>query len=348
MPENTPLTTSEKLLTASEKLNEVNASEHMRPKTPARIGAAALVVLLYSAAKARASTRGGTPAAVVAGLGRVETTSGSDAAQTLADLTAANGMRVECEIASALCSNAVCTLNSDKLTASCGCLKMPASATDPAQLALGWSSFILADAPDYQAALQDIAANGSVTSATATALCAAAESGELWPDISDTSYISLYSNDPMSNFNPDSGAIECKNAMCASCMGAPCYDKEYDANYDVTCVCPVTGDGIHCAFAQEEDRADGHLCEEVSSDEASCAASTGGSEHANISHTWTEVQKYVDAILYANPDQGNSTQCPSNGVMNTKFEANSTDYVAALNSTGDAANATGVPAGGRR
>ena len=132
------------------------------------------------------------------------------------------------------------------------------------------------------------------------------------------------------------------------CMGAPCYDKEYDANYDVTCVCPVTGDGIHCAFAQEEDRADGHLCKEVSSDEASCAASTGGSEHANISHTWTEVQKYVDAILYANPDQGNSTQCPSNGVMNTKFEANSTDYVAALNSTGDAANATGVPAGGRR
>ena len=71
----------------------------MRPKTPARIGAAALVVLLYSAAKARASTRGGTPAAVVAGLGRVETKSGSDAAQTLADLTAANGMRVECEIA---------------------------------------------------------------------------------------------------------------------------------------------------------------------------------------------------------------------------------------------------------
>ena len=60
------------------------------------------------------------------------------------------------------------------------------------------------------------------------------------------------------------------------------------------------------------------------------------------------MQKYVDAILYANPDQGNSTQCPSNGVMNTKFEANSTDYVAALNSTGDAANATGVPAGGRR
>merc|ERR1712185_835753 len=126
----------------------------------------------------------------------------------------------------------------------------------------------------------------------------------------------------MSNFNPDSGAIECKNAMCASCMGAPCFDKEDDA--------------------------DGHLCKEVSSDEASCAASTGGSEHANISHTWTEVQKYVDAILYANPDQGNSTQCPSNGVMNTKFEANSTDYVAALNSTGDAANATGVPAGGRR
>ena len=41
--------------------------------------------------------------------------------------------------------------------------------------------------------------------------------------------------------------------------------------------------------------------------------------------------------------------------MNTRYEANSTDYVAALNSTGDAANTTGdaanttgVPAGWRR
>ena len=313
----------------------LTASDRPLPRTAARGGAAAaLVVLLYSAAKARGSTRGGPPAPASAALERVATRSGSDAAQTLADLTTANGLRVECEIASALCSNAVCTLNSDKLTASCGCLKMPASATDPAQLALGWSSFILADAPDYQAALQDVAANGSVTSATATALCAAAESGELWPDISDTSYISLYSNDPMSNFNPDSGAIECKNAMCASCMGAPCYDKAYDGNYELTCVCPVTGFGARCSFARVEDRADGHLCKEVSSDEASCAASVGATEDANLTHSWATIDQYVSAIVTASPDEGNATRCPSTAVDSGKYEANSSSYVAPRNGTG--------------
>ena len=172
------------------------------------------------------------------------------------------------------------------------------------------------------------------SAATLSALCAAAESGALWPQLGDTSFISLESSSPMGDNNPESGALVCDDAMCASCMGAPCYDKAYDGNYELTCVCPITGFGAQCSFARVEDRADGHLCKEVSSDEASCAASVGATEDANITKTWATIDQYVSAIVTASPDQGNATQCPSTAVDSGKYEANSSSYVAPRNGTG--------------
>ena len=43
---------------------------------------------------------------------------------------------VACPVSSALCSLASCTLNEDKLTASCGCQKMPADTGNPAVISL--------------------------------------------------------------------------------------------------------------------------------------------------------------------------------------------------------------------
>ena len=54
---------------------------------------------------------------------------------------------------SALCDLSTCSLNSDKLTASCGCLAMPADTGNPAALQLGWTSAILAGNPLYRTAV---------------------------------------------------------------------------------------------------------------------------------------------------------------------------------------------------
>ena len=117
---------------------------------------------------------------------------------------------VQCTIASALCADAVCTLNSDKLTASCGCLSMPASATNPAELVLGWSTFQLAKSPVYQEALSQAASRGNITQDASDALCAAAESGQIWGVLSNAgelwadriSSTSLWSEN---NYQPGTG-----------------------------------------------------------------------------------------------------------------------------------------------
>ena len=106
------------------------------------------------------------------------------------------------------------------------------------------------------------------------------------------------------------------------------------ANFPRSPQSTTTGFGAQCSFARVEDRADGHLCKEVSSDEASCAASVGATEDANITKTWATIDQYVSAIVTASPDQGNATQCPSTAVDSGKYEANSSSYVAPRNGTG--------------
>ena len=77
-----------------------------------------------------------------------------------------DSIKVDCAIRNALCSDAVCTLNKDKLTASCGCLSMDRDPDNAGELALGWASFILAKSTLYQQALLDVADTGSVETTT--------------------------------------------------------------------------------------------------------------------------------------------------------------------------------------
>ena len=132
---------------------------------------------------------------------------------------------------------------------------------------------------------------------------------------------SMYSTDTyFDDANPEGGGVVCTNAVSASCMGAPCFQIEYDGVYDQTCICPVIGFGVSTPFTQVENKQDGHICDTVSSEKMSCAASSTGSL-SDLS--WSELEEYVDAILDADPKQSDAVQCPSTGV--TWFEHESSD-----------------------
>ena len=100
--------------------------------------------------------------------------------------------------------------------------------------------------------------------------------------------------------------------------------------FDLTCICPVVGWGDTCSFSETEDNADGHLCDEISATNASCAASANG---AASEYTWGELEDFVGAILDADPKQGDALQCPS--YSTTWFEHEGDDDAAKrkLNST---------------
>ena len=280
------------------------------------------------------------------GGGNLSSAEGLSHTDILTYLDAAAGNKVECTVRSALCSSAVCTLNSDKLTANCGCLSMDRDENNPALLDLGWASFIMAKSTLYQSALKDIEDYGSVRTDTADKLCASLSDGSLWTDLATgaseggrgwggkIASTSMYSTDTyFDDENPEVGGVVCDNAVCATCMGAPCFQIEYDGVYDQTCICPVIGFGESCPFTQVENKQDGHICDTVSSDKMSCAASsTGGLTDLS----WGELEEYVDAILDADPKQSDAAQCPSNGVTWFKHESsdrrvNSTDNRQELN-----------------
>ncbi len=261
------------------------------------------------------------------------------------EVAKSDDVKIDCAIRNALCSDAVCTLNKDKLTASCGCLSMDRDPDNAGELALGWASFILAKSALYQQALLDVSDTGSVETATQDALCDAIEDGSIWTDLATgassagggkgwggkVAAVSLWSEDTYFDENdPDGGGVTCSDAMCTGCMGAPCFQIAYDGVYDLTCICPVVGFGATCGFAKAEDNEDGDLCTEISADMASCAASASGFSDEK---TWDELESYVAAIIDADPRGGNSAQCPSPGVDWYEHEAGASR----LNATSNAA-----------
>ena len=302
--------------------------------SPRRDGPNARAALsgLASNASALSGNRSDNVSAALGG-GNLSSAEGLSHTDILTYLDGATGNSVECTVRSALCSSAVCTLNSDKLTANCGCLSMDRDANNPATLDIGWGSFIMAKSTLYQAALQDIDDYGAVRTDTADELCAAVEDGSLWTDLATgaseggrgwggkIASTSMYSTDTyFDDANPEVGGVVCTNAVSASCMGAPCFQIEYDGVYDQTCICPVIGFGVSTPFTQVENKQDGHICDTVSSEKMSCAASSTGSL-SDLS--WSELEEYVDAILDADPKQSDAVQCPSTGV--TWFEHESSD-----------------------
>ena len=297
-----------------------------RRKPRERLGSAALACVLAIGILCSARARASSPRVI----SELDREAGNADRLThdevLEYLSAADEAYFYCTIKSALCANAVCTLNSDKLTANCGCLSMDSDAGNPAQFTLGWSSFVLATSTVFQTGLREIADFGSVRNETADKLCAASEDGSLWADVATgsseggsgwggkiaaTSWNSVtdtYFDDE--NSNPESGGLVCHNAVCANCVGAPCFEVEYDGVFDLTCICPVTAWNSTCPFARAENKQDGDLCETVSSERMSCAACSNVVDEM----MWNEMEAYIDAVLDADPTQGNAAQCPSQGV----------------------------------
>ena len=71
-----------------------------------------------------------------------------------------------------------------------------------------------------------------------------------------------------------------------------------------------TASATSCPFARVENKADGGLCETVSSERMSCAACSNVVDEFE----WEEVDSYITAVLDADPTQGDAAQCPSQGV----------------------------------
>ena len=129
-----------------------------RRKPRERLGSAALACVLAIGILCSARARASSPRVI----SELDREAGNADRLThdevLEYLSAADEAYFYCTIKSALCANAVCTLNSDKLTANCGCLSMDSDAGNPAQFTLGWSSFVLATSTVFQTGLKEIAA----------------------------------------------------------------------------------------------------------------------------------------------------------------------------------------------
>ena len=302
----------------------------LRPAVVASVvlGAALLVFSLAAATPRRAAT----PIISAAALRRARAADGDAIVKFVENYLGEINDSVECAVPSALCDIAACTLNEDNLTASCGCQSMPADAGNPAKLAIGWSSFILAGSAIYREAVVACVDGGNCSRAAYDGLCVAIEAGTLWPsdELADSRRASAnyttstWSTNPL-YFNassPTSGPLTCHDAMCAQCMAAPCYATRYsddDADvFDLTCICPVRA-GETCSFAQAEDRSDGGLCTEISRSEASCAASTGDLYNASTL-SGAEVRDYIDAITSAGAGGGDAARCPSYGALAPVYE----------------------------
>lgn len=221
-----------------------------------------------------------------------------------------------CNVDSALCDIATCTLNADKVTASCGCMRMPGSANNPAKLQLGWGSAVLSHDPVYRAAVLSCS-SGVCSNETLDTLCNAIEQGQLWPDldVAEGGYgVSLYSSDPLYSSITEKGDLfTCPDAMVASCMGAPCYDAVYDKpTFDLTCVCPVLEGS--CKTSQIEGHSDGWLCREISAKGKmrSCAASCFGDYRMLETNSSAQLNAVIAALEQAVPAGDNST-CPTYG-----------------------------------
>lgn len=247
---------------------------------------------------------------------------------------------IECAVPSALCDIAACTLNTDNRTATCGCQSMPADAGNPGVLRLGWGSMILSGSAIYRDTIAACVDSGNCSKADFDVLCIALQEGTLWSGLADarnasTTYsTSLYSTNPLTanaSHDPSEGSsasVVCDDAMCASCMSAPCYDVRYGSGgddddngdvFDLSCVCPVLA-GYECGYAHVESKNDGDLCKEISASHApSCAASTGDI-YNTTSFSGHDVVRYIDAIKTAGAHQGDSAQCPSYGARSPIYD----------------------------
>ena len=248
----------------------------------------------------------------------------------------------------ALCDIAMCTLNDDGLTASCGCQKMDASTHNPANVGLG-AAAVLTFSSTYRSLLETCVDNLEDgycnVQSEADVFCDELAGGTLYPSHMDVDYVSFYSVNPVvaerygeegQQLADDLGTLWCEDAITAVCEGAPCYETAYDAPmFDLTCICPVTETstslyvrsgsvsprnvcGVITPPSQPqniESHGDGHACDEINADERRSCATSSTTDALTLFPDADALADTIAAIEVASA-AGDSSRCPS---MGTKF-----------------------------
>jgi len=163
---------------------------------------------------------------------------------------ATGGVYLDTEFAQ--CYTGFCTKNGDGLTASCGCLSVRPG--NKGKLDFGWAAAVLADSAIFRKAMRKYEAGSK--GAAKRILEAAVDDGTLFDGYFDDTpdRVSLYSS---GNEYFDTSVTHCRKVSAAQCMGAPCYDREYDGVWNVTCICPYHQSSYTgCAGTREDICAD--------------------------------------------------------------------------------------------
>merc|ERR1712146_440312 len=155
------------------------------------------------------------------------------------------------------CYTGFCTKNGDGETASCGCLSMrPTDSSNHGKLKAGWPSAVLIQSSSFRSALREYI-DGDSDKAERT-LKAAIKSKAVWDDYgfdSTPDRISLFSSGN-EYFDTAGDVTTCDDDDgfdFAQCMGAPCWDKEYDSIWNITCICPYTKQTSGSCFESRTD-----------------------------------------------------------------------------------------------
>ena len=228
----------------------------------------------------------------------------------------------------ALCDVAMCTLNADRLTASCGCQRMAASEHNPASVGITEAG-VLAFSSSYRDLLEQCAASATCdVQADAEAdggFCDSLASGALYPASMGVDLVSFYAINPLyaamdgaanQSLSDHIGGFRCNGTtMLAACQGAPCYDVSYDAPvFDLQCVCPVTATTTD--LLDLESGADGAACTTINADDEHRACAFSATADPLTMYPDAEVLADVIAAVEAAATAGDAERCPSIG---TKF-----------------------------
>ena len=228
----------------------------------------------------------------------------------------------------ALCDVAMCTLNADRLTASCGCQRMAASEHNPASVGITEAG-VLAFSSSYRDLLEQCAASATCdVQADAEAdggFCDSLASGALYPASMGVDLVSFYAINPLyaamdgaanQSLADHIGGFRCNGTtMLAACQGAPCYDVSYDAPvFDLQCVCPVTATTTD--LLDLESGADGAACTTINADDEHRACAFSATADPLTMYPDAEALADVIAAVEAAATAGDAERCPSIG---TKF-----------------------------
>ena len=228
----------------------------------------------------------------------------------------------------ALCDIAMCTLNADELTASCGCQRMAASEHNPASVGITEAG-VLAFSSSYRDLLEKCAVSATCNvQAYAEAdggFCDDLSSGELYPASMGVDLVSFYAINPLyaamdgsvnQSLADHIGGFRCNGTtMLAACQGAPCYDTAYDAPvFDLTCICPVTPTTTE--LLDLESGADGAACTTINADDEHRSCAFSATAEPLTMYPDADVLADVIAAVQAAATAGDSERCPSIG---TKF-----------------------------